>query len=105
MNKSEKKVLLQHKSGWCIVYDGGFPSANYIVMKTDTDLPVQKHTLSNVAYCNSLESALKCLYFQLIIFHAENNKEYCASILDLHKAIEDAHKDFEQLLKSIKEEK
>jgi len=99
MKKDGKKILLKHHSGWCIMYDFGFPSGNYIVTKADRARPMQKHSVGNIAYCGSLESALKCLYSQIIIFHSVENKKFCGKIKDLQKAINQAHKDFEQLLK------
>ncbi len=99
MIKAEKKVLLSHNSGWCIVYDFGFPSGNYIVFKADTRRPIQKQHLSNVAYCGSLEHALNRLYQQLIIEHVCKNKEYRGSLQDLRKAIDEARNDFSNLLK------
>jgi hypothetical protein len=105
MCKPGKKVLLEHKSGWCIIYDFGFPCGNYIVMKADTGRPIQKQHLSNAAYCGSLQNALKCLFSQIIIFHSEKDKQYSGEIKDLQKAINKSHKDFEKLLKPKKVKK
>ena len=98
MVQVEKTVLLRHSSGWCIVYDFGFPSGNYIVMKADVGRPMQKLSMTRVAYCGSLETALNRLFQQLIIEHANMNNKYRGSLQDLRKAIDDARKDFEQLL-------
>ena len=97
--KAGKKVLLRHDSGWYIAYDNGFPSGNYIVTKADTGRPMEKLSSTNVAYCGSLESALNRLFQQLIIEHAGRNKAYCGKLQDLRKAIDDARKDFEKLMK------
>ena len=100
MIKVDKKVLLRHKTGWVIVYEsGGFPSNNYVVFKANVSDSKAKHPTSRVAYCGSLETALNCLYQQLIIEHVSRNKDYCGSLQDLRKAIDDARNDFNELLK------
>jgi hypothetical protein len=98
--KSEKKVLLKHKSGWCIVCDNNFPSQNFIVFKARTSAPLQNLTSHNVAYCGSLKNALNRLFQELIIEHTKKDKKYKGSMKDLQRAIEAVHRDFEQLLKS-----
>lgn len=101
----EKKILLRHKSGWSILYDYGFPSGNYFVYKAEIGRPMEKLPKSNVAYCSSLENALNRLFQQLIIEHVSRNKSYCGTLQDLRRAIDNARKDFEQLLRPKKEEK
>ena len=63
-----KTVLLQHGSGWWIVYDGGgFPSSNYLVFKDESWKVGHKLPPHGVAYCSTLESALASLFQQLIV--------------------------------------
>ena len=105
MIKSDKKILLKHGSGWCIAVEvDGFPSTNYLVFKADTDRYKLKLPKSNVAYYGSLENALNRLFSQLIIEHSLKNKDYCGTLQDLRRAIDDAKKDFKQLLKPKKDD-
>jgi len=101
--KDGRTVLLEHDSGWMIAVDKGSASPNYMVLNRNILRP--KHNLPShgVAYCSTLESALNRLFSKLIIEHVAKNKEYCASLQDLRKAIEDARNDFDQLLKPKKD--
>ena len=67
MRKTERTIILKHKSGWFIVHDNTFPSSNFCVFKRDDWDLKQNLPSHNVAYCGSLEHALNRLYQQLII--------------------------------------
>ena len=99
MKNGKQTILLRHDSGWMIVVDSGFPSTNYLVFKRDVWNSKQKLPPHNVAYCGNIESALNRLFSQLIIEHVGKNKDYRASLQDLRKAIYDARKDLNDLLK------
>jgi hypothetical protein len=96
--KAEKKIILRHKSGWTIAYDYGFPSSNYIVFKAHVSAPMADLPSHNVAYCSNLSSALNRLFHELIIEHVGKNRRYCGRLQDLRKAVDDAKKDFDELL-------
>lgn len=99
MKKADRIVLLQHESNWLIVYENsGFPSNNYCVFKANEWRSNEKLPSHGVAYCGSLEQALNCLFQQIIVENATKNSNYCGTLQDLRKAIDNAHKDFKALL-------
>lgn len=99
MRRMGRKVLLRHPSGWLIIHEPGFPSNNYCVFKRNETESDEKLPARGVAYCSSLENALFLLFQQLIVENAVNADNYRGSLQDLRKAIEEARKDFHELLK------
>jgi hypothetical protein len=83
-------VLLLDYRTWKIKYDGSsWPSVNYIL---------QKKGSRNVAYCGTLENALKKLYDEMLVDFVNRENNYGAKFFDLANAINNTKKDIERLL-------
>jgi len=82
-------VLLDYRT-WIIEYDGSaWPCINYILRKKGT---------RKVAYCNSLESALKNMHDVMLVDYVNKQNDYGAKFLDLANAIKFTKKQFSRLL-------
>ena len=92
--KGEKTntLLLDYRT-WIIEYDGSaWPSTNYILRKKGG---------RNVAYCDSLASALKLLSNEMIVDYVNRQNNYGAKFLDLANAINRTKKDINRLFKIL----
>jgi len=79
--KANKTVLLNYRT-WIIEYDAtAFPSVCYVLKKKGT---------KNVAYCSTLESALKILYNEMLGDYVNRVNDYGAKFTDLANAISQA---------------
>jgi len=84
-------VLLDYRT-WIIEADNNFPSINYIVRKkTDT-------SYRHVAYCGSLEGALKLVYDQMLLDTVNRRNNYGARFNDLKNVILKTKNDISRLL-------
>ena len=84
-------ILLDYRT-WIIEADNNFPSINYIVRKkTDT-------RYHHVAYCGSLEGALKLVYDQMLLDTVNHNNDYGGKFKDLQKAILETRNELSALL-------
>ena len=73
-------VLLDYRT-WIIEVDNNFPSINYIVRKkTDTKY-------HHIAYCGSLESALKLVYGQMLLDTVNRRNNYGGKFEELRNVI------------------
>ena len=84
-------TLLNYRS-WIIEVDNSFPSINYIVRKK-TDAGYHY-----VAYCSSLENALKLIYDQMLLDTVNRRNNYGSRFNDLRNVILETKKQFSQLL-------
>ena len=84
-------ILLEYRT-WRIEVDDNFPSNNYVLRK--------KHDSKyrHVAYCSSLEGALKIMYNVMLIDNVNRQNNYGAKFLDLRKAILKTKQQFDALL-------
>ncbi len=84
-------VLLEYRT-WIIEVDNSFPSINYIVRKkSDT----QCH---HVAYCGSLESALKLVFDQMLLDTVNRRNNYGERFNDLKNVILETKNEISRLL-------
>jgi len=84
-------VLLDYRS-WIIEVDNNFPSINYIVRKKND---ARYH---HVAYCSSLEDALKTIYDQMLLDTVNRRNNYGSRFNDLRNIILETKNQFSQLL-------
>ncbi len=88
-SNKECLVLLDYRS-WRIEYDASaWPSVNYILRKKESD---------KVAYCVSLESALKSLYDEMIVDYVNRINGYGGKFSDLANAITTTKNEISALL-------
>jgi hypothetical protein len=88
-------VLLLDYRTWKIIYDASaWPSVNYIL---------RKKGVRNVAYCGTLESALKTLYYEMLADYVNRQNNYGAKFLDLANAINKTKKDISRLFEILPE--
>jgi hypothetical protein len=86
-------VLLLDYRTWQIRYDGSaWPSINYIL---------KKKTGKKMAYCDSLASALRMLYNEMLIDYVNRKNDYGAKFLDLANAINKTKNDISRLFKIL----
>jgi len=87
--KKQKSVILDYRT-WILEYDGAaWPSINYILRKKGTRY---------LAYCGTLESALKMIYVEMLIDYVNRKNDYGAKFNDLAKAIKTTKNDLARLL-------
>ena len=84
-------VLLDYRT-WVIEVDNSFPSVNYVVRKK-TD---GRH--HHVAYCGSLEAALRLIYDQMLLDTVNRRNNYGSRFNDLRNVILETKNQFSQLL-------
>lgn len=90
-------ILLLNYRTWKIIYDGSaWPSVNYILKKKD---------VRNVAYCSTMENALKTLYYEMLADYVNRQNNYGAKFLDLANAINKTKKDISRLFEILPEKK
>lgn len=89
--KKQNTILLDYRS-WIIEVDNCFPSYNYIVKKKND---TKYH---HVAYCGSLESALKQIYTIMLLNNVNRKNDYGANFRDLSNLIIETKNEFSQLL-------
>jgi hypothetical protein len=86
-------VLLLDYRTWQIIYDGSaWPSVNYILQKKGT---------RKVAYCSTLESALKLMYDEMLADYVNRQNNYGAKFLDLANSINKTKKDISRLFEIL----
>ena len=86
-------ILLLDYRTWQIIYDGSaWPCVNYIL---------QKKGIRNVAYCSTLEGALKIMYDEMLVDYVNRKNDYGAKFLDLVNAINKTKKDISRLFEIL----
>jgi len=89
--KKHSTILLDYRC-WIIEVDDCFPNFNYIVRKkNDTHF-------HHVAYCGSLESALKTIYDIMFLDVVNRQNNYGGKFEELRNAILETKKQFAALL-------
>lgn len=90
--QTSNTILLDYRT-WKIIYDGSaWPSINYILQKKGT---------RKVAYCGTLESALKIMYDEMLVDYVNRQNDYGAKFLDLANAINKTKNDISRLFKIL----
>jgi len=90
--RKNKKIILLNYRTWVIECDDNFPSFNYIVRKTSDKKGY------HVAYCGTLESALKTIYESMLLDFVNKQNDYGAKFDDLANAIISTKKEISQIL-------
>ena len=87
--KATKTLLLRYHC-WTIEYDGSsWPSDSYIL---------KKKGMRKVAYCGTLEYALKKMYYSIHGESARHRHNYNAELKDLAELIDDVKNEFTAIL-------
>jgi len=89
--KKQNIILLDYRS-WIIEVEDNFPSINYVVRKKNDS------GYHRVAYCGSLESALKTIYNVMLLDTVNRRNNYGARFKDLKNVILETKNEFTRLI-------
>lgn len=94
--KKESLILLDYRT-WIIEYDGSaWPCVNYVLRKKGTN---------KIAYCDSLESALKLMHDEMLVDYVNRQNDYGARFSDLARAIKSTKNEISTLFTIPKNKK
>jgi len=88
----KRNILILDYHNWIVEVDDNFPSSNYVVRKKND---AKYH---HIAYCGSLESALKQIYDIMLLDNINCKNDYGAKFKDLQNVIIETKNEFSRLL-------